>query len=71
MGEPEVITVAVVMAGQIIEVIIITNTISIMVMMMITSQSNMAHQALYVVDIITPPNIASRENMTKIILWRK
>ena len=53
MGEPEVITVAEV--DQIIEVIITTNTISIMAMIMTTSQSNIAHCVLYVVDIITPP----------------
>ena len=52
----EVITVDVVMAGLIIEVITTTNTISIMVMMMTTSLINIAHHVHYVVATITPPN---------------
>ena len=59
----EVITMDVVMAGLIIEVITTTNTISIMVMMMTTSLINMAHHVHYVVAIITLPNIDLRENM--------
>ena len=59
----EVITVDVVMAGLIIKVITTTNTISIMVMMITTSLTNMAHHVHYVVAIITPLNIALRENM--------
>ena len=62
------ITMAAVTAGLIIEVITTTNTISIMVMIMttslsnITSLSNMAHHVHYAVAIITPPNIVLREN---------
>ena len=61
----EVITMAVATADPIIEVITITNPISIMVMM-ITRLSNMAHHAHYAVVTTTPPNIALRENMTLI-----
>ena len=39
----EVITIAIATAGPIIEVILITNTISIMVMMLNTRQINMVH----------------------------
>ena len=60
----EVITVDTAMAGLIIEVITTTNTISIMVMIMTTSLSNMAHHVHYVVATITPLNIVSRENTT-------
>ena len=60
----EVITVDVVMAGLIIEVITTINTISIIVMIMTISLSNMAHQVHYVVATITPPNIVLRENTT-------
>ena len=60
----EVITVDAVAAGLIIEVITTTNTFSIMVMIMTTSLSNMAHHVHYVVATITPPNIVLRENMT-------
>ena len=59
----ELITMDAVMAGLIIEVITTTNTISVMVMIMTTSLSNMAHHVHYVVDTITPPNIVLRENM--------
>ena len=58
----EVITVDMVVAGLIIEVIITINTISIMVMMMTTSLINMDHHVHYVVVIIIPPNIVLREN---------
>ena len=56
----EVITMDLVMAGLIIEVITTTNTISIMVMMMTTSLTNMAHHVHYVVATITPPSIVGR-----------
>ena len=62
---------AMVMAGLIIEVITTTNTISIMVMIMTTSLSNMAHHVLYVVATITPPNIVLRENTALTTSWRK
>ena len=59
----EVITMDTVMAGLIIKVLTTTNTISIMVMMMTTSLTNMAHHVHYMVAIITPPSIVLRENM--------
>ena len=62
----ELITMDTVTAGLIIKVITTTNTISIMVMIMITSLSNMAHLVHNVVATITPPNIVLRENMTLI-----
>ena len=67
----EIITVAMTTAGPIIEVMLITNTISIMVMMMNTRQINMAHHAHYAVVIITPLNIVLRENMISMILWKR
>ena len=67
----EVITMVVVMAGQIIEVILTTNTISIMVMMMSTRQINMVHHVHYAVAIITPLNIVLRENMISMTLWKR
>ena len=67
----EVITMDAVMVGPIIEVTLTTNTISIMVMMMSTRQINMAHHVHYVVVITTPLNIALRENMISIILWKR
>ena len=63
----EVITMDVVMAGLIIKAITTINTISIMVMMMITSLINMAHNVHYVVAIIIPPNIVVRESMILMI----
>ena len=66
----EVITTHIVTAGLIIEAITI-NTISIMFMMMSTSQINMAHHVHYAVAIITPPNIVLRESMTLMTSWRK
>ena len=71
MAKVEVIIVAMVMVGPIIEVMPIINTISIMVMMMSTRQSNMVHHVHYVAAIITLLNIASRESMTSMILWKK
>ena len=59
----EVTTIDTVMAGLIIEVITTTNTISIMVMMLTTNLTNMAHLVHYVVATIIPPSIALRENM--------
>ena len=70
MAEAEVITVAVVTTSTIIKVILTTNTISIMVMMMSTRQINMVHHVHYVVAIITLLNIALRENMISMILWK-
>ena len=71
MAEPEVITAAVVTAGPIIEVILTTNAISIMVMMMSTRQINMVHHVHYAVAIITLLNIALRENVISMILWKR
>ena len=71
MTEAEAITMAVVTAGPIIEVILSTNTISIMVMMMSTRQINMVHHVHYAVAIITLLNIALRENMISMILWKR
>ena len=65
----EVITLAIVAAGPIIEVILATNTISIMVMMMMsTRQINMVHHVHFAVAIITPLNIVLRENTMSMIL---
>ena len=71
MAKTEAIIVAVVMVGPIVEVMLTINTISIMVMMMSTRQNNMVHHVHYAVDIITLPNIASRESMTSMILWKR
>ena len=60
----ELITIEVVTASLIIEVITTTNTISIIVMIMTTSLNNMAHHVHYVVATITPLNIVLKENMT-------
>ena len=49
VAEAEAVIVAVVMASPIIKVILITNTISIMVMMMSTTQINMVHHVHYAV----------------------
>ena len=67
----EVITMAVVAVDPIIEVKLTTNTISIMVMMMSTRQTNMVHHVHYVMVITTPLNIVLRENMISIILWKR
>ena len=58
---------AMVMAGLIIKAITTINTISIMVMMMITSLINMAQHVYYVVAIIIPQNIVLRESMILMI----
>ena len=67
----EVITLAVATAGLIIEVMLTTNTISIMIMMMSTRQTNMVHHVHYAVVITTPLNIVLRENMISMILWKR
>ena len=59
------------MGGPIIEVITITNTISIMSMRTTTNLSNVAHHVHYAFGIITPQNTVLRENMTLTIKWRK
>ena len=71
MAEAEAIITAVVEVGLIIKVMLIINTISIMAMMMSIRQSNIVHHVHYVVDIITPLNIVSRESMTSTILWKR
>ena len=58
----EAITEVVVVVGPIFKAMLITNIISIMFMMMSTRQINMVHHALYVVAIITLPNIALKES---------
>ena len=67
MAVAEVITADVVTAGLIIKATTSINTISIMVMMMITRLINMVHHVHYVVAVITPPNIALRKNMILMI----
>ena len=64
----EVITLAVV--GLIIEVMLTINTISIMVMMMSTRQTNMVHHVHYAVVTTTPLNIVLRENTISMTLWK-
>ena len=71
MAKAEAIITAVVMVGPFTEVMLTINTISIMVMMMSTRQSNMVHHVHYAVAIITLPNIASRESMKSMILWKR
>ena len=66
-----VIIMAMVAVGLIIEVMLIINIISIMVMMMSTRWTNMACLVLYAEAIITPPNIALRESMISTILWKR
>ena len=67
----EVITMDVVAVGPIIEVMLTTNTISIMVMMMSTRQISVVHHVHYAVAITTPLNIVLRENMISMILWKR
>ena len=64
----EVITMDAVTAGLIIKVIIITNTISVMVMMMSTRLINMANLVHCAVAIITPLYIVLRKNIISVIL---
>ena len=60
MAMIEVITTVMVMVGPIIKAMLITNIISIMLMMMNTRQINMVHHALYAVAIITLPTLFQR-----------
>ena len=71
MAEAEAVIVAVVTAGPIIEVILTTNTISIMVMMMSIRQINMVHHVHYTVATIILLNIALRESMISMTLWKR
>ena len=71
VAEAEVIIAAMVTAGPIIEVMLIINIIIITVMMMSTRWTNMVHLVLYAEAIITPPNIALRESMTLMTLWKR
>ena len=64
------ITTVMVAVGPIIEAMIIINIISTMVMMMSTRQTNTVHHVLYVVAIITLPNIVLKGSMTSMILWK-
>ena len=60
----EAITTFMVAVGPIIEAILIINIISIMFMMMSNRWINTVHHVLYVVVIITLPNIVLKESMT-------
>ena len=71
VAKAEAIIVAVVTAGPIIKVILTTNTISIMAMMMSTRQINMVHHVHYAVATITLLNIALRESMISMTLWKR
>ena len=70
MVEAEAIIVAMVVVGPVIEVMPTTNTISIMVMMISTRQTNMVHHVHSVVAIIILPNSVLRESMTSMI-WKR
>ena len=69
MVEAEAVIMAMVTVGPIIEVIL--TTISIMVMMMSTRQINMVHHVHYAVATIILLNIALRENMILMTLWKR
>ena len=71
MAMAETISDRAVIGEAIIEAIIITNTIHITHMMMDHRLNNMAHHTHFAVVLIIPLNIASKENMTSIISWRK
>ena len=71
VAEAEAIIMVMVTVGLIIEVMLTINTISIMVMMMSTRQINMVHHVHYAVATITLLNIASRESMISMILWKR
>ena len=71
MAKAGAIIAAMVTVGSIIEVMQTINTISIMAMKVSTRQSNMVHHVHFVAAIITLPNVASRESMTSIILWKR
>ena len=71
VAKAEAITTAMVVAGLIIEAMLIINIISIMLMMMNTRQTNMVHHVHYTVAIITLPNFALKGSMTSMILWKR
>ena len=71
VAEAEAITAAMVMVGLTIKAMLIINIISIMVMMMSTRHANMVHHVLFVVAIITLPNIVLKGSMTSMILWKR
>ena len=71
VAEAEAINAVMVAVGPIIEAMLIINIISTMVMMMSTRQTNMVHRVLYVVAIITLPNIVLKGSMTSMILWKR
>ena len=71
MAMAEAITMVMVAVGPIIEAMLAINIISIMFMMMSTRQINTVHHVLYVVVIITLPNIVLKESMASMILWKR
>ena len=71
MAVVEVITAVMVQVGPIIEAMLITNIISIMLMMMNTRWINTIHHTLYAVAIITLPNIVLKESTISMILWKR
>ena len=72
VAKAEAIITAMVVVGLIIEVILTTNTISIMAMMkMSTRQINMVHHVPYAVATITLLNIVLRESMISMTLWKR
>ena len=71
VAKAEAIIAAVVAVGPIIKAMLIINIISTMVMMMSTRQTNTVHHVLYVVGIITLPNIVLKESMTSMTLWKR
>ena len=71
MAKAEATTTAVVMVGLIIKAMLITNIISIMVMMMSTRQTNMVHHVLFAVAMITLPNTVLKGSKTSMILWKR
>ena len=71
MAVAEAITAVMVMIGPIIEVMLITNIISIMFMMMSTTWIKTAHHELYVVAIITFPNTVLKKSMISMTLWKR
>ena len=71
MAMVEVITMVVVTVGPIIKAMLITNIISIMLMMKNIRQINTVHHVLYTVAIITLPNIVLKESTISMILWKR
>ena len=67
----EEITMAMGMAGLIIEIMLTINIISIMVMMMSTRQINKVHHVHYVTVITTLLNTVLRENTISMILRKR